>query len=167
MKALRLLLTALALSLAGATAALGAAPTASARGIDLVITVRSIETSTVPTDKAPSGPSKGDRFVIRDNLLNVNEQFGKRARVKVGTDVGTLTMTSKTEGVVVGTATLPGGSIRFHGVLHFKSANAPFKVDGGTGKYVRAQGFLVVGSGANPLNVYHLRLPEKREGTVV
>jgi hypothetical protein len=122
MKALRLLVTALSVSLAGTTAALAAAGSASARGIDLVITVRSIETSTAPTDKAPPGPSKGDRFVIRDNLLNVAEQFGKRARAKVGTDIGTLTMTSKTEGLVVGTATLPGGRIRFHGVLHFRSA---------------------------------------------
>jgi len=160
------LLAVAAVALAGpALATTG--PAATTPGFNLVITVRSIETSSIPADKPPTGPSKGDRFLIRDNLLNTAGQFGKKAGVVVGTDAAVLTLTSKTKGTVVGSATLPGGRIRFHGVLNLKGENAPFTVDGGTGKYAHAGGMLVVGAGSNPLNVYHLRFPKKAGGPIV
>ncbi|MDX6598701.1 MAG: hypothetical protein QOE87_2588 [Gaiellales bacterium] len=153
------------MTVAGGASAVAAVPAATTPGGDLVITVRSIQTANVPSDKPPAGPSKGDRFLIRDDLLNVAGQFGKQAGAVVGTDVGTLTMSSKTAGTVVGYAKLPGGRVRFHGILHFTGANAPFKVDGGTGKYANVQGFLIIGAGSRPLNIYHLRLPSA--GTTV
>ena len=55
--------------------------------------------------------------MVRDNLLNVSRQFGKNRGAVVGTDIGVMTMTSRTAARVVGYATLPGGRIRFHGVL--------------------------------------------------
>ena len=147
-----------------ATAA--ARPAAPVPGTTLVITVRSILTSSTPRDKPPTGPSKGDRIEVRDNLLNVSRQFGKKAGAVVGTDSGVMTMTSKTAARVVGYATLPGGKIRFHGVLNFQGAYPPFTVDGGTGRYARARGFLIVGEGSNPINVYHLKLPSSNGTTV-
>jgi hypothetical protein len=163
----RSLLAIVAVALTGAALTTALAPAATTPGFALVITVRSIETASIPSDRPPTGPSKGDRFLIRDNLLNVAGQFGKKAGVVVGTDAGILTLTSKTAGNVVGYATLPGGRIRFHGVLHLKGENAPFKIDGGTGKYAHAQGILAVGAGSNPLNVYHLRFPAKTGSPII
>ena len=164
---MRSLLAFVAVVISGAALTTTPAPAATTPGFDLVITVRSIETASIPSDKAPTGPSKGDRFLLRDNLVNIAGQFGKRAGVVVGSDAGVLTLTSKTEGTVVGYAALPGGRIRFHGVLHLTGRNAPFKIDGGTGRYARAQGFMAVGPGDNPLNVYHLRFPAKDGSPVV
>ena len=164
---MRSLLAFVAVALTGAALTTAAAPAATTPGFDLVIAVRSIETASIPSDRAPTGPSKGDRFLIRDNLVNIAGQFGKKAGVVVGSDAGILTLTSKTEGTVVGYATLPGGRIRFHGVLHLKGRNAPFKIDGGTGRYAHAQGILAVGAGTNPLNVYHLRFPARNGSPVV
>src|SRR3954452_8021991 len=158
---MRLLPAIVAVVVTGATLMTTPAPAATTPGFDQVIAVRSIETSSIPSDKPPAGPSKGDRFLLRDNLVNVAGQFGKKAGVVVGADAGILTLTSKNEGTVVGSAVLPGGRIRFHGVLHFKGRNAPFKIDGGTGKYAHVTGILAIGAGSNPLNVYHLRFPAK------
>jgi hypothetical protein len=155
---MRRLLVFMAALLALAASAAAAAPAAVSPTPAVVITVRSIETSSTPDDKPPSGPSKGDRFLLRDDLKNVARQFGRKAGAVVGSDAGLLTMTSKTEGRVVGFATLPGGRVRWHGVVHFKGANTPFTVDGGTGRYAHARGTMVVGAGANPLNTYRLRL---------
>jgi hypothetical protein len=158
----RLLLALPALALAAAPSAIAEAPAATTPGFDLIITVRSIETSSVPDDRPPSGFSRGDRLLTRDKLLNVAGQFGKRGGVVVGTDAGVLTLTSKTTGIVTGYATLPGGRIHFRGAVRLQGgANAVFKVDGGSGKYAHVTGILAVGSGDRPLNVYHLRLPVK------
>ncbi len=157
-----------AVAVTAATAAITTpAPAATTPGFDLVIAVRSIETANIPSDRAPAGPSKGDRFLLRDNLVNVAGQFGKRAGVVVGVDAGILTLTSKTQGTLVGYALLPGGRIRFHGVLHLEGRNAPFTIDGGTGRYAHAQGILAVGAGSNPLNVYHVRFPAKDGSPIV
>jgi hypothetical protein len=164
---MRSLLAFAALALTGVAVVIAPAPAATTPGFDLVITVRSIETANIPSDKAPAGPSKGDRFLIRDNLVNTAGQFGKKAGVVVGRDAGILTLTSKNEGTVVGYASLPGGRIRFHGVLHFKGQSAPFEIDGGTGKYAHVRGILAIGAGSNPLNVYHLRFPAKDGSPIV
>jgi hypothetical protein len=155
---MRRLLVPLAALLALAATAAAAAPAAVSPNPAVIITVRSIETSSTPDDRPPTGPSKGDRFLLRDNLENVARQFGKRKGAVVGTDAGLLTLTSKTEGTVVGFATLPGGRVRFHGVVHLKGASVPFTVDGGTGRYAHAHGTMVVGTGDEPLNTYRLTL---------
>ena len=69
-------------------------------------------------------------------------------------------------GRVAGTATLPGGTIRFGGVIRLDAAES-IPVIGGTGRYAKARGTLFVGDGDSPLNTYHLRLPAKGGGTVV
>jgi hypothetical protein len=155
MKSLLLLV---AVALTGTALITASAPAAVAPTPEIVITVRSIETSSTPDDKPPAGPSKGDRFLIRDDLRAVGKQFGKKAGTVVGTDAGLFTLTSKTAGTVVGVAVLPGGRVRFHGVLRFKGKNPPFKVDGGTGRYAHAHGTLLIGTGETPLNVYRLTL---------
>jgi hypothetical protein len=167
MRATALFLLPLVLVLAAVSWAQAAVPAVVTPKVALVITVRSIETSDVPDDRPPTGPSKGDRFLIRDDLRNVARQFGKQAGAVIGTDAGILTMTSKTQGTVVGLAVLPGGRVRFHGVIHFKGANAPLAVDGGSGRYAHATGTLIVGAGTNPLNVYRLTLAGTNGGTTV
>jgi hypothetical protein len=134
----------------GATVVSGAAPTS------LVITVKSVSTATVPTDKAPKGASKGDRVLMRDRLVNVAKQFGKPAGAVVGRDEGVLILTSASSGTFDGVATLPGGTIRLHGVI--RDGIETYSVAGGTGKYAHARGTITVGSGKSPLNTYHLRL---------
>ena len=105
---------------------------------------------------------------MRDDLRNVARQFGKKAGATIGTDAAVLTMTSKTQGTIVGVAVLPGGT-RPHPRRrsHLKGANAPFVVDGGTGRYAHASGTLIVGAGANPLNTYRLTLSGTNGGTTV
>jgi hypothetical protein len=167
MRSTALLLLPLALVLAAVSWAQAAAPAVVTPKVVVVITVRSIATASVPDDRPPAGPSTGDRFLIRDQLLNVTRQFGKKAGAVVGTDAGVFTMTSKTQGTVVGLAVLPGGGIHFHGVIHLKGANAALAVDGGTGRYAHVTGTLIVGAGKNPLNTYHLTLAGTNGGTTV
>jgi hypothetical protein len=164
---MRRLITPLALLLACAGSAVAATPAVVTPKVALVITVRSVETSDVPDDRPPTGPSKGDRLLMRDDLRNVTRQFGKSAGAVIGTDAAILTMTSKTAGTLVGIAVLPGGRVRIHGVLHLKRASAPLVVDGGTGRYAHATGTLIVGAGANPLNTYRLTLSGTNGGTTV
>ena len=167
MRAVSWLLLPVVLVLAAAGAAAAAAPAVVTPKVVLVITVRSIETSEGQDDHPPTGPSKGDRILMRDDLRNVTRQFGKKAGATIGTDAAVLTMTSKTEGTIVGVAVLPGGRVRIHGVLHLKGANTPFVVDGGTGRYAHATGTLIVGAGTNPLNTYRLTLSGTNGGTTV
>jgi hypothetical protein len=167
MRATALLLAPLALVLAAVSAARAAVPAVVTPKVVLVITVRSIETSSVPNDRPPAGPSKGDRILIRDDLRNVTRQFGKKAGTVIGADAGILTLTSKSEGEVAGLAQLPGGRVRFHGVLHLNGSSATFAVAGGTGRYAHATGTLAIGAGSNPLNTYHLTLAGANGGTTV
>ena len=134
----------------GATVASAAAPTT------LVITVRSVTTASIPTDKAPKGASKGDRVLLRDRLVNVAKQFGKPAGAVVGRDEGVLVLTSPTSATFEGVTTLPGGTIRLRGII--RNGVETYSIVGGTGKYAHARGTIVVGPGKSPLNTYHLRL---------
>jgi hypothetical protein len=134
----------------GTTAASAAAPTT------IVITVKSVTTASIPTDKAPKGASKGDRVLLRDRLINVAKQFGKPAGAVVGRDEGVLVLTSATSGTFDGVTTLPGGTIRLHGVI--RNGTESFSIAGGTGKYLDARGTIVVGPGKSPLNTYHLQI---------
>jgi hypothetical protein len=153
----RLLVAMLALSFVVAGSAYAAAPTASAPKT-MVITVKSVTSSVGADDKPPKGYSKGDHYLIRDRLLNVAKQFGKPAGAVVGRDQGVWTLTSAKAGPVVGFATLPGGTIRFQGVLEAAGVSARFKVTGGTGTYAHAVGVLVIGPGNTPLNTYRITL---------
>ena len=130
----------------------------------LVINVISVSVKGTPTrkDKPPKGASRGDTVTFRDSLLNAAAQFGKPKGVKVGTDGGTMTFTSRTSAEFKGLATLPGGTVTLNG----KVAAAPDKksivipITGGTGRFKSAKGFLLVGPGdRRALNTYSLTFP--------
>jgi hypothetical protein len=140
------------LIVAAATGATAASPAPTS----IVITVKSVTTASIPTDKAPKGASKGDRVVLRDRLVNVAKQFGKPAGAVVGRDEGVLVLSSVTTGTFDGVTTLPGGTIRLHGVI--TNSVEIYTVVGGTGRYAHARGTIAIGAGKSPLNTYHLRL---------
>jgi hypothetical protein len=143
-----------------------AAPTAGTPPALLVIQVKSVEAGTKLDDNPPQGISKGDRLHERSRLLNVKKQFGKPAGAVVGRDETLVTLIAGKTGRVAGTATLPGGTIRFGGVVRLDTPPT-IPVIGGTGRYAKARGTLIIGDGDSPLNTYHLRLPAKGGGTVV
>ena len=149
-----------ALTLVTASAASGSAPASGGTPTTLVIKVQSHVTQSYTDDHAPKGESNGDRYLVRDRLINVRMQFGRRAGAIVGHDSGIIVRTGAKTGTIVGVATLPGGTIRFEGVLSLTSVpGPPLAVTGGTGKYARATGKLVIGPGGYPLNTYRLTLP--------
>jgi hypothetical protein len=146
----------LALILAAVVAATAATASGATAPTSIVITVKSVTTASIPTDKAPKGASKGDRVLLRDRLVNVSRQFGKPAGAVVGRDEGVLVLTSANSGTFDGVATLPGGTIRLHGVI--RNGGESYSVVGGSGRYAHARGTITVGSGKSPLNTYRLKL---------
>jgi hypothetical protein len=151
---------ALALPLVAVGSASGSTPSSGGTPTSLVIRVTSHVTASFNDDRAPKGESNGDRYLVRDNLINAARQFGKRVGAVVGHDSGIIIVTGAKTGSIVGVATLPGGKIRFKGVLSLTSApGPPLKVTGGTGRYARATGAVVIGPGNFPLNTYRLTLP--------
>ena len=129
----------------------------------VVITLKSISAGAAADDKPPKGVSRGDRLLLRSRLLNVRRQFGRPAGATVGRDQALLVMSSAKSGRIEGITTLPGGTIRFRGELGPGGVAGPLSVTGGTGRYARARGTLIVGEGDAPLNTYHLRLPAPAE----
>ncbi len=152
-------------TLLAAVAASAATPALAAPSTGIVITVKSVTTASIPRDTPPKGASKGDRIVMRDRLLNVGRQFGKPAGAVVGRDEGVLVLTDPTSGTFDGVTTLPGGTIRLHGII--RDGFETFTVVGGTGRYAHARGTVSVGRGASPLNVYRIGFPGKKPVVVV
>jgi hypothetical protein len=152
-------------ALLAAVAASAATPALAAPSTGIVITVKSVTTASIPRDTPPKGASKGDRIVMRDRLLNVGRQFGKPAGAVVGRDEGVLVLTDPTSGTFDGVTTLPGGTIRLHGII--RDGFETFTVVGGTGRYAHARGTVSVGRGASPLNVYRIGFPGKKPVVVV
>jgi hypothetical protein len=142
---------------AAATPAVGSPPQL------LVIQVRSVDAGASADDKPPKGPSKGDRLLARSRLVNVAKQFGRPAGALVGRDQAIMALTSSRAGTVAGIARLPGGTIRFGGAIRL-DVSGSIPVIGGTGRYAKARGTLIVGDGDSPLNTYHLRLPARGDG---
>jgi hypothetical protein len=124
----------------------------------LVIRLRSITVGSSYSDRAPKGPSTGDVFRGRFRLFNVVPQFGRKAGAAVGTEHSTLTFTSSTSATIGGVVALPGGTLVYRGAGRIGSST-PIPVVGGTGRFARARGTLVVGNGTSPLNTYRLTLP--------
>jgi hypothetical protein len=151
---------AFALALVGAGAASGATPSSGGTPTALVIRVKSHVTASFTDDHAPKGESNGDRYLVRDRLVNAARQFGKGVGAVVGHDSGIIVRTGAKTGTILGVATLPGGTIRFKGALSLTSVpGPPLTITGGTGRYARASGKLVIGPGGFPLNTYRLTLP--------
>jgi hypothetical protein len=144
------------LLLAAVAAGLGTTSASGAGSRAIVITVKSVTTASIPRDQAPKGASKGDRVLLRDRLVNVGRQFGKPAGAVVGRDEGVLVLSSATSATFDGVTTLPGGTIRLHGV--FRNGIGIYTIAGGTGTYSHARGSIEIGKGASPLNTYHLTL---------
>ena len=155
----RLALTPTLVAIAVGVTVVAAASASGAAPATIVITVKSVTTAAIPSDKAPKGASKGDRLLLRDRLVNVARQFGKPPGAVVGRDEGVIVLTSPTSGTFEGVTTLPDGTIRLHGVI--RNGVLTFSVAGGTGRYAHARGTIDVGSGKSPLNTYHLRLGTK------
>jgi hypothetical protein len=149
----------LLLLLVFATAAV-AAPAAEAKKVTVAVT--SVSLSVKPTDVAPTGTSKGDTIEYRDRLLNAKAQFGRAKGAAVGSDRGTMTFTSAHAARFSGVAVLPGGTLRLEGkVIALPNKSLAIPVTGGTGRFAKAKGFLLVGPGTKrALNTYTLTLPE-------
>ena len=90
----------------------------------------------------------------------MGKQFGKARRSSRRARFGHHRRHRAEEGSIVGVATLPGGKIRFKGVVSLTSVpGPPLMVTGGTGRYARASGKVVIGPAGIPLNTYRLTLP--------
>jgi hypothetical protein len=146
------------LALIAALAAAVAAP--SAQGGRLTIVVTSVALSAKPTDVAPKGTSKGDTIEYRDRLLNAKQQFGRAKGAVVGSDRGTMTFTSAHTATFSGVAVLPGGTLQLQGRVVSVGKSFAIPVSGGTGRFVKAKGYVVVGPGTKrALNTYTLSVP--------
>jgi hypothetical protein len=143
------------------TAAVFASP-AQARTITFSVT--SVSVSVKPTDLQPKGTSKGDTIVYRNRLLNTARRFGRPKGAVVGSDHGILTFTGAHTARYSGMAILPDGTLRLAGsVIPLANGVLQFRVAGGTGRYAKATGNVLVGAGnARALNTYHLTVPDGR-----
>jgi hypothetical protein len=147
-------------TLAGATAVSASTPSSGGTPTTLVIHLKSHVTTSFNDDHPPKGDSKGDRYLVRDDLINAAKQFGKGVGAIVGHDSGIIIVTAPKKGTISGVAILPDGRIRFEGPLNLSSVpGPPLKVTGGTGRYAQARGQVMIGAGDFPLNTYHLTLP--------
>jgi hypothetical protein len=146
-------------ALIGALAAAVFAPAAQAETITFSVT--SVSLSVKQTDLPPKGASKGDTIVYRDRLLNTTRRFGRPKGAVVGADHGTLTFTSAHTARFSGTAVLPDGTLRLAGgVTPLGSGVLRFRVVGGTGRYAKATGSVLVGNGEKrALNTFTLNVP--------
>lgn len=139
-------------------AAVVAAPGAEAGRLTFVVT--SVGLTSKRTDVLPAGTSKGDRIVMRDRLLNAKAQFGRAKGAVVGSDHGTMTFTSAHAARFSGVAVLPGGTLVLSGKVVVLTAGLAIPVTGGTGRFARAKGYVLVGRGTKRvLNTYSLSLP--------
>jgi len=158
----RILITAaaLGLALAGVSTASASRPSAGGTPTALVIRLKSHVRTSFNDDTPPKGDSKGDRYLVRDDLINVVTQFGKRPGAIIGHDSGIITLSGPRTASIVGVAVLPDGRISFKGALSLSSTpGPPLTVTGGTGRYAQARGKVVIGSGNFPLNTYKITVP--------
>jgi hypothetical protein len=135
------------------------APAAQAERLTIVVT--SISLSAKPTDVAPKGTSKGDTIEYRDRLLNAKQQFGRAKGAAVGSDRGTMTFTSAHTATFSGVAVLPGGTLQLEGNVVTVGKMLAIPVSGGTGRFAKAKGYVIVGPGEKrALNTYTLSIPK-------
>jgi hypothetical protein len=135
----------------------------------VVITVKSVQTdAVVVVDAPPKGINAGkfsarDVVVERDNLFNRVRQLGRGAGAKVGTDQVRVTFVNSRTANAVGSATFPGGTVRFKGRISAEGSTSSLTVTGGTGKYAGARGSVTEPASdsdpKNATNTYHLLLP--------
>lgn len=146
---------------AASLAALVLAATAAAATPPALIRLVSVTTSARETDRPPKGQSTGDTVHETSTLLNEVAQFGKPRQAVVGSDRAVQRLRLRPRRLTVtGVATLPGGTLRFHGqVERHARGGIVIPVVAGTGRYLGAQGILWILTADNPprtLNVYRL-----------
>jgi hypothetical protein len=149
---------ALVASLAVALAAAGPAA-----GLDRPLTIRLVSSlvSLREIDAAPKGSAgPGDGISTVSRLRNGVVQFGRKKNAVVGTDRARLTLQRDGSLRISGTATLPGGTIRFDGSVSAGQARTVvIQVVGGTGRYENAKGTVAVtdlDDRGTAVNVYRL-----------
>ena len=126
----------------------------------VVIRVKSVLVAHTLHDVAPTGPSKGDVAVERDDLFNLGaRQLGKPARARVGTDRATITFVTKATVRIDGVARFPAGTVTFAGSSSLARPKTSVTVTGGTGRYAHARGTATAGGTATNVNTYRLTLP--------
>ena len=125
-----------------------------------VITVVSKTTSESSIDVPPRKDSAGDRQLFTSRLLNARRQFGKPKGAAVGSDRGTLTLTSARSANLKTVAKLPGGTITANGPLLAAGDGAvSVAVVAGTGIFAGAHGTLTILKPTGPktaVNIYRL-----------
>jgi hypothetical protein len=125
-----------------------------------VITLVSETTSESNVDAPPRKDSAGDRQLFTSRLLNARRQFGKPKGAAVGSDRGTLTLTSARSANLETVAKLPGGTITTNGPLRAAGDGAvAVAVVAGTGIFAGARGTLTILKPTGPktaVNIYRL-----------
>jgi len=114
-------------------------------------------------DLPPRGKlSKGDYASFKDLLLNSKKQFGKRAGMPVGYDVGTITSTGGAQTSIKVKAIFPKiGTITYSGpFVTRKDGTTIVPITGGTGGFKGATGTVVIGAGEQKSpNTYIVTIP--------
>jgi hypothetical protein len=126
-----------------------------------VITLVSETTSESSVDAPPRKDSAGDRQLFTSRLLNARRQFGKPKGAAVGSDRGTLTLTSARSANLKTVAKLPGGTITTNGRLRAAAGDGAVAVAvvAGTGIFAGARGTLTILKPTGPktaVNIYRL-----------
>jgi hypothetical protein len=146
------------------SALLAVSGAAQARGAQTVtIELTSLITQRADHDLPPKRKlNKGDFVGFRDLLLNREAQFGKKAGVPVGYDVGTMTSTGGARTKIAVKAVFPKiGTITYSGpFVPRKDGTTVVPITGGTGGFKGATGMVVIGAGeAKSPNTYIVTVP--------
>jgi Dirigent-like protein len=140
----------------------GLAMVAPAASLERPTTIRVVSSLTKvrQVDRPPKGRANpGDAVVTDSRLQNQIGQFGRKQGAVVGTDRATLRLLRDGSLRIFGTATLPGGTIRFDGRVTDSAATVVIRVVGGSGRYENARGTVTVTNlddRGSALNVYRL-----------
>ncbi len=125
-----------------------------------VIRLVSITTSESSIDLPPRKASVGDRQLFTSKLLNARAQFGKPKGAVVGSDRGTVTLTSAMRANLRTVVKLPGGTLTVSGLLRVAGkGGVSTAVVAGTGIFAGAHGTLTIPAPTGPktaLNIYRL-----------
>jgi hypothetical protein len=125
-----------------------------------MIRLVSITTSESSVDVPPRNASVGDREMFASRLLNARAQFGKPKGAVVGSDHGTMRLTSATSAHLQTVVKLPGGTITVSGLVRAAANGAvSSSVVAGTGIFAGARGTLTILAPTGPktaVNIYRL-----------
>ena len=126
-----------------------------------VIRLVSITTSESSVDVPPRKASAGDRQLFASRLLNARRQFGKPKGAVVGSDRGTMTLTSATSAHAEDRREAAGRHDHRRRAAAGRPATGPSRspVVSGTGVFAGAHGTLTILAPTGPktaVNVYRL-----------